>query len=74
MVCLVLEKPHMGDPYNVRQDVNFDLAEDIIRLAKRACEKIIPVTILVNNRLEGCAPATIQGITELIVQNRSRGE
>ena len=60
------------EPYNVRQDVNFELAHDIVRLAKRACEKMIPVTILINNRLEGCAPITISCYTDLIVEARNR--
>jgi len=58
-------------PYNSIKEEIPQMRLDALRLARRGIAKNVPTYILVNNRLEGCAPATVQALTALILSNPS---
>lgn len=49
-------------PYAQLRTIQPSMRQDVIRLAKRALEREVPAYIIVNNRLEGCAPKTIDAL------------
>jgi uncharacterized protein YecE (DUF72 family) len=44
------------------------MREQVLDLLRRAVERSIPVSVLVNNKAEGCAPLTIRALAELLAQ------
>ncbi|MBJ95867.1 MAG: hypothetical protein CMP23_15505 [Rickettsiales bacterium] len=55
------------EPYDVLQQPQTQMRRDVVRLASRAIAREAEAFILVNNRLEGNAPATIAAIGQMIV-------
>lgn len=54
-------------PYDSIKSAQPQMRADVLRLAKRALKRAVPVYVLVNNRCEGYAPGTIDAIgTELV--------
>jgi uncharacterized protein YecE (DUF72 family) len=51
-------------PYDDIRDEQPELRADAARLISRAIQLGVPAFIFVNNRAEGCAPKTIEGILE----------
>ncbi len=54
-------------PYDRLQQVQPEMRRDIVRLAKRAIETDSEAYILVNNRVEGNSPSTIDALGTMIV-------
>lgn len=56
-------------PYDELKEAQPQMRADVVRLAKRAVQRNVPVYVLVNNRCEGYAPGTIDAIgTEIVEQ------
>lgn len=55
-------------PYDSLRAVQQEMRKDVVRLAKRAFQRKIPVYVLVNNRCEGYAPGTIDAVGTKIVE------
>ena len=53
-------------PYDKLQEVHPPLREGAAALINRAIDTGVPAYVFVNNRAEGCAPKTIEGILELV--------
>lgn len=53
-------------PYDRVQDEHPDIREATADLIRRALEQGVPAFVFVNNRCEGCAPKTIEGILSLL--------
>ena len=56
-------------PYSKLQNEIPEMRRDVVRLAKRALERKVPAFIVVNNRSEGCSPATIDSL-RLMISNQ----
>ncbi len=54
-------------PYTEVKQPLLEMRADVVRLAKRAVERKIPVFVLVNNRAEGNAPQTIDAVGSMVV-------
>jgi hypothetical protein len=54
-------------PYDRLQAEQSDMRRDVVRLARRAIERDVEAFILVNNRLEGNSPSTIDALGRLII-------
>jgi len=54
-------------PYDRLQAEQSDMRRDVVRLARRAIERDAEAFILVNNRLEGNSPSTIDALGRLII-------
>jgi uncharacterized protein YecE (DUF72 family) len=54
-------------PYDRLQAVNPGAREGLVRLAHRAIERRKPAFLLVNNRLEGHAPSTIEAVADALL-------
>lgn len=55
-------------PYDKLQDVQPELREGAAQLIRRAIQVGVPAYVFVNNRAEGCAPKTIDGILESLAK------
>jgi len=53
-------------PYDRIQDEHPDIRAAAADLIRRALEQGVPAFVFVNNRCEGCAPKTIEGILALL--------
>ena len=58
-------------PFDRLQSVEGVMRADVVRLVEEALDRNAEATILVNNRVEGCAPRTIAAIGAMIVQRQS---
>lgn len=54
-------------PFSRLADPDGEMRRQVISLARLAVEARIPVSILVNNKAEGCSPLTIRALAELLV-------
>ena len=55
-------------PFNRLGDPDAEMRREVIALARLAIEAAIPVSVLVNNKAEGCAPLTIRALAELLAE------
>lgn len=53
-------------PFNRLTDRNDDMRRQVVSLARMAIESGIPVSVLVNNKAEGCSPLTIRALAEML--------
>jgi uncharacterized protein YecE (DUF72 family) len=53
-------------PFNRLTDPNPEMREEVVSLARTAVESGIPVSVLVNNKAEGCSPLTIRALAEML--------
>lgn len=53
-------------PYNKMQNPLLQVRKDAARLVLNAIDRKVPAYVFVNNRLEGCAPKTIEEILKLL--------
>jgi uncharacterized protein YecE (DUF72 family) len=53
-------------PFNRLTDPNPEMREEVASLARTAIESGIPVSVLVNNKAEGCSPRTIRALAEML--------
>ena len=73
MVSRALLKPGRGyqaaidafAPFDRIREPNPEVRADLVRLIEVAERLRLPAYLIVNNRLEGCSPLTIQAVTEL---------
>jgi uncharacterized protein YecE (DUF72 family) len=49
-----------------------EMRRQILDLLRLAVERQIPISVLVNNKAEGCSPLTIHALAELLAEDRSR--
>jgi hypothetical protein len=42
------------------------MRSEVVSLSRNAIEAGIPVSVLVNNKAEGCAPLTIRALAEIL--------
>ena len=54
------------DPFDRLVEPQPEVRADVAELVRRACEQNIPSFVLVNNKLEGCSPLTIEGLAREI--------
>ena len=60
-------------PYDRLQAEQPELRRDLVRLAESSIERDIPIYALVNNRVEGHSPGTIDALGRAIVEGREQG-
>jgi uncharacterized protein YecE (DUF72 family) len=53
-------------PFNRLSDPNPEMRKEVVSLARTAIESGIPVSVLVNNKAEGCSPLTIRALAEML--------
>jgi uncharacterized protein YecE (DUF72 family) len=53
-------------PFSRLTDVNVEMRIQAVSLARTAIESGIPVSVLVNNKAEGCSPLTIRALAEML--------
>ena len=53
-------------PFNRLTDRNDDMRRQVVSLARMAVDAGIPVSVLVNNKAEGCSPLTIRALAEML--------
>ena len=53
-------------PFNRLTDPNPEMREEVVSLARTAIQSGIPVSVLVNNKAEGCSPLTIRALAEML--------
>jgi uncharacterized protein YecE (DUF72 family) len=58
-------------PFVRLTDPDDDMRAQVVALARRAVAANIPVSVLVNNKAEGCAPLTIRALAELLAERNS---
>jgi hypothetical protein len=54
-------------PFSRLTDVNVEMRKEVVSLARLAVDAGIPVSVLVNNKAEGCSPLTIRALAEMLV-------
>jgi uncharacterized protein YecE (DUF72 family) len=59
-------------PFARLTDPDDDMRAQVVALARRAVAASIPVSVLVNNKAEGCAPLTIRALAELMADSAVR--
>ncbi|HMA17146.1 MAG TPA: DUF72 domain-containing protein, partial [Thermoanaerobaculia bacterium] len=59
-------------PFNRLTDVNPDMRNEVVSLVRVATESGIPVSVLVNNKAEGCSPLTIRALAEMLTESTIR--
>jgi uncharacterized protein YecE (DUF72 family) len=59
-------------PFARLSDPDDDMRAQVVALARRAVAANIPVSVLVNNKAEGCAPLTIRALAELLADSAVR--
>lgn len=59
-------------PFNRLTDVNPDMRNEVVSLVRVATESGIPVSVLVNNKAEGCSPLTIRALAEMLAESTVR--
>jgi uncharacterized protein YecE (DUF72 family) len=55
-------------PYDRIQDENLEARGDLLALIRTALQARVPVFVIINNRLEGSAPLTIEALARALVQ------
>ena len=55
-------------PFARLSDPDDDMRAQVVALARRAVAANIPVSVLVNNKAEGCAPLTIRALAERLAE------
>ena len=55
-------------PFNRLTDVNVEMRNEVVSLVRTASEAGIPVSVLVNNKAEGCSPLTIRDLAEMLAE------
>jgi uncharacterized protein YecE (DUF72 family) len=60
-------------PFERLTDADDDMRAQVVALAQRAVAANIPVSVLVNNKAEGCAPLTIRALAELLAEESAIG-
>ena len=76
-VCRALLRPGRADPearaalepFDRVRSVEAAVRHDLVRLAKATIERDADAYIVVNNRLEGCAPLTIEAVARMLVED-----
>jgi uncharacterized protein YecE (DUF72 family) len=53
-------------PFDRLTDMNPEMRREVVSIARVAVDAGIPVSVLVNNKAEGCAPLTIRALAELL--------
>jgi acetyl esterase/lipase len=53
-------------PFDRLTDRDDEMRDEVVSLARMAVEAGIPVSVLVNNKAEGCAPLTIRALAEML--------
>ena len=56
-------------PFNRVSDRNDEMRNEVASLVRLAVEAGIPVSVLVNNKAEGCAPLTIRALAEMLADS-----
>jgi uncharacterized protein YecE (DUF72 family) len=56
-------------PFNRLTDVNPDMRREVVSLVRMAADSGIPVSVLVNNKAEGCSPLTIRALAEMLTDS-----
>ncbi|HSD72082.1 MAG TPA: DUF72 domain-containing protein [Thermoanaerobaculia bacterium] len=59
-------------PFNRLTDVNPDMRDEVVSLVRMATAAGIPVSVLVNNKAEGCSPLTIRALAEMLADSAVR--
>ena len=59
-------------PFERLTDPDESMRAQVVALAQRAVAANIPVSVLVNNKAEGCAPLTIRALAELLADSAVR--
>jgi uncharacterized protein YecE (DUF72 family) len=59
-------------PFNRLTDVNPELRNEVVSLVRMATGAGIPVSVLVNNKAEGCSPLTIRALAEMLADSAIR--
>ncbi|HEU5249525.1 MAG TPA: DUF72 domain-containing protein [Thermoanaerobaculia bacterium] len=57
-------------PFSRLTDVNPDMRKEVVSLVRMATDAGIPVSVLVNNKAEGCSPLTIRALAEMLGSGR----
>ena len=60
-------------PFSRLTDPNPEMRGQVVSLARKAIESGIPVSVLVNNKAEGCSPLTIRALAELLADELGSG-
>jgi hypothetical protein len=63
------ERSQALKPFERLTDPDADMRAQVVALARRAVAANIPVSVLVNNKAEGCAPLTIRALAELLADS-----
>jgi hypothetical protein len=58
-------------PFSRITDRDDDMRSQVESLARAAIETGIPVSVLVNNKAEGCSPLTIRALAEMLADRES---
>jgi uncharacterized protein YecE (DUF72 family) len=56
----------MLKPFSRLADPDDEMRREVVSLARAAADAGIPVSVLVNNKAEGCSPLTIRALAELL--------
>jgi uncharacterized protein YecE (DUF72 family) len=56
-------------PFDRLTDVNVEMRREVVAIARAAVAAGIPVSILVNNKAEGCSPLTIRALAEMLADS-----
>jgi len=56
-------------PFNRVSDRNDEMRNEVASLVRTAVDTGIPVSVLVNNKAEGCAPLTIRALAEILADS-----
>jgi uncharacterized protein YecE (DUF72 family) len=51
-----------------------EMRREVLDLLRRAVERHIPISVLVNNKAEGCSPLTIRALAELLAEEGLRSK
>jgi uncharacterized protein YecE (DUF72 family) len=60
------ERRDVLSPFSRLSDPDPEMRAEVVSLARAAVETGIPVSVLVNNKAEGCSPLTIRALAELL--------
>ena len=55
-------------PFDRLADPDEEMRREVVSLARTATEAGIPVSVLVNNKAEGCSPLTIRALAEMLAE------
>ena len=60
------ERREVLAPFSRLLDPDSEMRAEVVSLTRTAVETGIPVSVLVNNKAEGCSPLTIRALAELL--------